>query len=87
MGPRGHFYSDMSLAIRDKQVFRGLTGSQRTPGFWGATISQMTIVIDTSGINDIEIFKKKWYHQNAAFWGDKARGKFNQWCFSHAHWG
>ena len=37
MGPRGHFYSGMSLAIRDKQVFRRLTGSQRTPGFWGVT--------------------------------------------------
>ena len=38
MGRRGHFYSGMSLAIRDKQVFRGLTGSQRTPGFWGVTV-------------------------------------------------
>ena len=37
MGPRGHFYSSMSLTIRDKQVFRGLTGSQRTPRVWGVT--------------------------------------------------
>ena len=27
----------MSLVIRDKQVFCGLTGSQRTPGFWHHT--------------------------------------------------
>ena len=37
MGPRGHFYSGMCLVIRDVQIFRGLTGSQRTPGFWGVT--------------------------------------------------
>ena len=37
MGLRDHFYSGMSLAIRDKQVFRGLTGSQRTPRVWGVT--------------------------------------------------
>ena len=37
MGPRGHFYSGMSLAIRDKLVFLRLTGSQWTPGFWGVT--------------------------------------------------
>ena len=37
MGPSGYFYSGMSLAIRDKQIFRGLTGSQRTPRVWGVT--------------------------------------------------
>ena len=38
MGPRGHFYSGMSLAILDKQVFRGLTGSQQTPRIGGVTV-------------------------------------------------
>ena len=41
MGPRGHFYSGKSLAIRDKQVFRVLTGSQRTPRIWGVTKSSI----------------------------------------------
>ena len=29
--------------IRHPLVFRGLTGSQRTPGFWGVTISSSDI--------------------------------------------
>ena len=37
MGPRGHFYLGMSLAIRDIYIFRWLIGSQQTPGFWGVT--------------------------------------------------
>ena len=31
MGTIGHFYSCMCLVIRDVQIFRGLTGCQRTP--------------------------------------------------------
>ena len=37
MGPSGHFYSCVCLVIRDAQIFRRLTGSQRTPRFWGVT--------------------------------------------------
>ena len=37
MGPSGHFYSGMSLTIRDILIFRRLTGSQRTPRIWGVT--------------------------------------------------
>ena len=29
----------MGLVVRDKQVFRGLTGSQRTPRVWGVTMA------------------------------------------------
>ena len=35
--PMWKFYSGMSLAVRDKQVFSGLTGSQQTPRVWGVT--------------------------------------------------
>ena len=46
MGPRDHFYSGMSLAIRDKQVFRELTGSQRTPGFGASQLGIRAKVYD-----------------------------------------
>ena len=44
-GPKWPFYSGMGLAVRDKQVFRGLTGSQRTPRVWGVTISAFILLI------------------------------------------
>ena len=55
MGPRGHFYSGMSLAIRDIWIFRGLTGSQRTLGFWGV----IEVVYETRENFKFKIFKKK----------------------------
>ena len=44
MGPSGHFYSGMSLAIRDIYIFHGLTDCQRIPRFWGVTISPRRII-------------------------------------------
>ena len=29
---------------RHPLVFRGLTGSQRTPGFWGVTVLELTTI-------------------------------------------
>ena len=37
MGQYGHFYSCMCLVIRDAEIFRGLTGGQRTPRDRGVT--------------------------------------------------
>ena len=31
-------FREKCLVARHSRVFRGLTGSQRTPGFWGVTI-------------------------------------------------
>ena len=31
-------FRDKCLVTRHSRVFRGLTGSQRTPGFWGVTV-------------------------------------------------
>ena len=53
MGLSGHFYSCMSLMIRDTQVFRGLTGCQRNPGIWGVTVSQDEKASDSNGENTI----------------------------------
>ena len=38
MGPMWLFYSGRRLVIRDVYIFRRLTGSQQTPGFWGVTV-------------------------------------------------
>ena len=40
--PMWQFYSGMSLEVRDKQVFRGLTGSQRTPRVWGVIVGEFS---------------------------------------------
>ena len=32
-------FREEGRVTRHSRVFRGLTGSQRTPGFWGVTIS------------------------------------------------
>ena len=45
------FYSGKDLAARDKQVFRMLTGSQRTPRVWGVTFCVLIVII-----NPIDMF-------------------------------
>ena len=37
-------------------VFRGLTGSQRTPRFWSVTINEKELLAIIKGINKFEIF-------------------------------
>ena len=37
MGQYDHFYSCVCLVIRDAEIFRGLTGGQRTPRDRGVT--------------------------------------------------
>ena len=39
---------------RHSRVFRGLTGSQRTPGFWGVTLSTTNSSGFTPNFNELE---------------------------------
>ena len=43
-------FREKCRVARHSRVFRGLTGSQRTPGFWGVTID-ITIFFNLSLIN------------------------------------
>ena len=38
-------FREKCRVTRHSRVFRGLTGSQRTPGFWGVTESSLCCVI------------------------------------------
>ena len=38
-------FHEKCRVTRHSQVFRGLTGSQRTPGFWGVTAWYQSLVI------------------------------------------
>ena len=46
-------------ATRPPLVFRGLTGSQRTPGFWGVTESAQSWLIKSSSSKVIKILELK----------------------------
>ena len=43
-------FREKCWVTRHSRVFRGLTGSQRTPGFWGVTYNHIITLVDQGGI-------------------------------------
>ena len=42
-------FQEWIRVTRHPLVFRGLTGSQRTPGFWGVTLTEVEICVQVPG--------------------------------------
>ena len=49
-------FLESSRVTRHSRVFRGLTGCQRTPGFWGVTMCGLTYPLQSSNCSSSSLF-------------------------------
>ena len=65
-------FREWCRVTRHPRVFRGLTGCQLTPRFWGVTISDIANLIEGSGISNIMLPNGTRFHINNALYSSKS---------------